>query len=54
MQTFCLLFANVVCVAVDLVVIAGLVITFAAIAVDDAHAPAVGHVDAQYLSNNLP
>lgn len=49
-----MLFANVVCVAVDLVVTAGLVITFAAIAVDQAHAPAVGHVDAQYLSNNLP
>ena len=49
-----MLFANVACVAVDLVVIAGLAVTFAAVAVDDADVPAVGHVDAQYLSHNLP
>ena len=38
--------------AVDVVVIAGLVV-FVVVAVDDAGVPAVFHIDAKYLSNNL-
>ena len=43
---------NVVCGAFDVVVIAGLVV-FVVVAVDDAGVPAVFHIDAKYLSNNL-
>ena len=42
----------VVCGAVDVVAIAGLVV-FVVVAVDAAGVPAVFHIDAKYLSNNL-
>ena len=43
----------IVCVSVDVVVVAGYVILFVVVAVDDAGVPAVAHVDAYDLSNTF-
>ena len=43
----------IVCVSVDVVAVAGYVILFVVVAVDDAGVPAAAHVDAYDLSNNF-
>ena len=44
---------TVVGVVVDAVVVAGLLVGFVTVAVDDGGVPAVVEFDARYLSNNL-